>query len=143
MPKICRSMFADGDKPQVGNGSKMLGVRMAPDPNPDIGVDAKGNVSARTGGMSVAPEWKELPSFLIPKRLKHLFPDARGNNHLVLWETGDGDFQAGSLTKDLDFRPDPSDPAVHGFVEPSREMTAAEYQAALSATQDLWLKVEV
>ncbi len=143
MPKICRSMFAEGDKPKVGSGSKMLGVRVSPDPNLDLPVNVNGNVSPRSGGMSVAPDWKDLPSFLIPKRLIDLYPDARGSNQLVLWTMGDGAFQTGAFANDLDFRQDPNDSNVHGLVEPAREMKIAEFQAALAATQDQWRKVEV
>ena len=142
MPKICRSMLADGDKPQIGNGSKMLGVRMAPDPNPDILADAKGKVSPQTGGMSVAPEWQKLPHHLIPKRFRDLFPRASGSNHLVLWTMGTGPFLTGPLTKDLDFRQDPGNLVTHGFVEPPQEMSADEFQNALAATQDQWVKDE-
>lgn len=132
MPKICRSMLEDGGKPKVGPEGKMLGVRVAPDPRPDIAADANGNVHPHSGGMSVAPHWRELPSFLIPKRLKSLVPDACGSNKLVCWTTGQGEFVEGNLNNDLRLRPDPKDPLSHGFVEPAREMKIDDLQLALA-----------
>jgi hypothetical protein len=65
MPKIYRTMLADGGKPKVGSASKLLGVRFAPNPRADIPVDEHGNVHPETGGMSVAPERRSGGSCLI------------------------------------------------------------------------------
>ncbi len=100
MPKICRSMLEDGGTPKVGSGGKLLGVRLSTDP-PDIRVDPNGDVHPNTGGMSVAPEWRKLPSFLIPRRLKPLLPDACGSNKLVCWTMGEGRFEEGDVNSEL------------------------------------------
>ena len=139
MPKIYRTMLDDGGKPKVGSKSKMLGVRIAPNPHPDIPVDVHGNVHPATGGMSVAPEWKKLPWHLIPRRLH---PKGRGGNDLICWRFSDGEFDKDALNAALALRPDPGGPAKHGFVEPSHVMTIGEYQAALAATRDDWIQDE-
>jgi hypothetical protein len=139
MPKIYRTMLADGGKPKVGSESKMLGVRIAPTPRPDIPVDQAGNVHPDTGGMSVVPDWRELPYFLVPMRLKAVRPDARGSNQLTCWSLGEGLFEVGSLADKLVLRPDSNDPTAHGFVEPSDVMSIENYQEALAETQDQWV----
>ena len=139
MPKIFRTMLADGTKPKVGSESNELGVRTPPNPHPDILVDEERNVHPETGGMSVAPAWRDLPWHLIPRRLH---PRARGKNALVCWRLGDGEFASSVVTGDLKFRTDPSDPRKHGFVEPSRVMTIEEYREALAGTRDDWIQDE-
>ena len=139
MPKIYRTMLTDGGKPKVGSESKMLGVRIAPNPHADIPVDEHGNVHPETGGMSVAPAWRKLPYFLIPKRLKALRPDACGSNHVACWSLGEGLFKQGDMSDKLVLRPDPEDPARHGFVEPKGEMSIDTYQDALAETREHWV----
>ncbi len=139
MPRIFRSMLADGAKPRVGFESKMLGVRIAPNSHADIAVDENGNVHPNTGGMSVVPEWRKLPWHLIPKRLDKR---GRGPVGLICWRLGTGDFKDDRINEALMLRVDPNSPGKHGFVEPGRVMTIAEYQAALAATQDEWIRDE-
>jgi hypothetical protein len=55
---------------------------------------------------------------------------------------GDGSFLAGRVAARLVLRPDPDRPAEHGFVEPDRKMSLAEYEAALGATRDQWQRWE-
>jgi hypothetical protein len=135
-------MFVEGGKPKVGAQSKNLGVRTPPNPHADIAVDAAGNVQPGAGGMSVAPDWRLLPGHLIPKRLKHVVPKARGSNQLCCWRLDDGAFQPGKITADLWMSPDPAAPNRHGFVEPSRRMALHEFQAALFDTRDDWVRDE-
>ena len=142
MPKIFRSMLAENGKPKVGSASKMLGVRVPPNPEPDLPVDGNGDVHPKSGGMSVVPDWRSLPDFLIPKRLRALRPDASGSNNLVCWSLGDGAFDEVDLTEKLRLRPDPDDPAGHGFVEPNHTMTVQRFQESLAETRDQWIKDE-
>jgi hypothetical protein len=135
-------MHADGEKPRIGTCGKSLGVRVAPAKIQDITLNDDGTVSPKTGGMSVAPSVHALPDFLIPARLVSKFPRARGNDNLVCWKLGDGEFVDGPIADNLTFRPDPKSPSRHGFVEPSLKMTIDDYQRALGATQDQWLKAE-
>jgi hypothetical protein len=132
-------MLAEGGKPKIGSESKMLGVRIAPNPHADIPVDENGNVHPETGGMSVAPEWRSLPWHLIPRRLHRR---GRGGNNLICWRLGAGVFEEAPLNADLALRPDPAAPAEHGFVEPTHVMAIAEYQAALAGTRDDWIQDE-
>ena len=75
MPLIYRAIFADADgKPLAGTSGKTLGVRLPPDPSADIPVQKDGTVLPQTGGMSVAPVRRDLPYFLIPRRLQKVFP---------------------------------------------------------------------
>lgn len=138
MPTIYRSMIADGDKPQVGSGGKLLGVRPS-----DIPVDGANRVQPATGGMSVAPAWRRLLPHLIPRRLRHLCGKASGPNRLRCWRMGEGRFVAGPVSVDLALRPDAGEPDRHGFIEPIREMPLSEYTAALAATRDEWERDEV
>jgi hypothetical protein len=78
-----------------------------------------------------------LPFFLVPRRLSHLVPGARGNDRHRVWSIGEGPFAMGPLAEALALRPDPDNPA-HGFVEPDRRMPAGAFQQALHATQALW-----
>ena len=53
-----------------------------------------------------------------------------------MWRLATGD-----LAAQLKYRPDPSNPSGHGFIEPAYEMTLTAYQAALEATRDSWQMV--
>jgi hypothetical protein len=142
MPRIFRSMLDDGGKPKVGSASKMLGVRVAPNPHPDIPVDGNGDVHPNTGGMSVAPEWRKLPDHLIPRRLKHLIPRARGRDDLVCWRLDDLEFFDGQPIGLSVLRVDPAQLDNHGFIEPASLMSIAEFQSALSSTCEDWVPDE-
>lgn len=144
MPLMYRIMIADGDKPLVGNGANQLGVRDDP-ARPELPIADDGTVHRGTGGLSVSPSMERLPVHLIPKRLKSLFPGARGSNNkpwLVSWHMGEGEFVSGPVTDELDFRLDPRSPDAHGFIEPARQMFLSAYQAALGATRDSWIRDE-
>jgi hypothetical protein len=136
MAFIYRSMFRDGDKPAVGPSASKLGVRVSPAETYDIAVNAKGNVSPKTGGMSVAPSWRDLPFFRIPKRLKPIFRDAAGDNRFCCWRLGDVQFVEGPLLDRLFLR---IDTAQHGVVEPSVTVPLDTYISALAATRDRWI----
>jgi hypothetical protein len=141
-------MVPDGDKPLVGNTATTLGVRLPPDPRPDLPVNADGTVDPGTGGMSVAPAWRLLPVWRIPRRLGTRFLGAKGvqgasgSNQLVCWRTGAGPFTESFVTPGLFFRPEPAGSAHHGVVEPAIPMPVTVYQAALAATRDQWEKDE-
>ncbi len=131
MPLIYRAMTRDGEKPRIGPSARTLGVR----PSVDITPDENGLVMPQTGGMSVAPSWRELPPHRIPLRLQPIAHDAVGRDDDACWCMGSGDFVDSPLTDSLDFRRDQSD---HGIVEPSRTMELNDFQVALAATRDLW-----
>ena len=126
-------MLSDSDKPVVGSESKMLGVRGN---GYDIPIHSDGTVSPQTGGLSVTPDWRLLPLFLIPRRLQSKLEDARGSNRLACFRLGSIPFQNATIGKLLLLRPDS---AEHGTIEPSQEMQLIEFQDALAATRDLWV----
>jgi hypothetical protein len=124
-------MTRDGDgKPAVEDSAKGLGVR----PN-DIAPDAAGLVSPGTGGLSVAPRWRDLPSHRVPERLRDKMPKAKGSNAMACFVFGDGRFADGPLAEGLALR---VDKPTHGVAEPSRKMSAGDYRSALAATRDGW-----
>jgi hypothetical protein len=132
-------MIHADDVPIVGSGKNLLGVRVPPDPQADIRPDGGGNVHPGASGMSVAPRWRDLPYFLIPKRLKELVPDARGRNDLVCFRCGEGNFVESSITEKLTLKPDRP---THATVQPANTMPLADYQNAIAATCDGWTKDE-
>lgn len=113
----------------------MLGVKAGSEEYDDIAPDESGNVHPRTGGMSVAPSWRELPQHRIPKRLRSLCPKARGSNDLVVWSMGEGPFQSEAITTQLNLR---VDKPGHGMLEPASTMPLDEYERALADTSDQW-----
>ncbi|WP_425614603.1 hypothetical protein NA78x_004476 [Anatilimnocola sp. NA78] len=139
MPRFYRAMVHENEIPVVGSGKNMLGVRVPPDPNPDIHPDDSGNVQPGNGGMSVAPTWRDLPHFLVPKRLKELAPKARGRNELACFRFGEGSFAASDVTEWLVLRPDSS---IHATVQPGNSMLLADYQNAIGDTREGWNKDE-
>jgi hypothetical protein len=82
------------------------------------------------GGVSVSPfDPANLPTHRRPRSL-----GGRGDD--PVWS-----IEASDLAPDLSYRPDPDDPARHGFIEPSRPMTLQEYQDALASTRQRWRKI--
>lgn len=136
MPRMFRSMLRDGDRPMVGPSAKMLGVRVPPAEKCDLSPDENGEVAPGTGGMSVAPNWRDLPDYRIPERLQHILPGARGKDNLSCWRMGNGPFEPGFVADQLVLRPGATD---HGMVEPDRRMLLASYILAIEATRDLWV----
>lgn len=142
MPRVYRSMLADGNRPKTGNSAKTLGVRVGNNGIADIAVAANGTVRPGQGGMSVVRNWRDLAPHRIPARLKELFVreglpgDARGPNDLVCWRLGDGSFEDGRIANDLILR---LDKETHGLVEPEFEMKLEEYNFAVWATADQWV----
>jgi len=138
MPLIFRSMTRDGDQPSVGAAATTLGVRLPPDPHADVHPDGSGEVHPGGGGMSVAPDWRRLPSHRIPKRLRpalHGDQDARGKENLYCWRMGEGPFERAPVSDELQLAPDQPD---HGVVEPSTPMPVADFQGYLAATRGEW-----
>jgi hypothetical protein len=121
---------ADGF-PHVEQSASGLGVR----PAVDIDVDLHGNVLVNGKGMSVSPNWRDMPLFRIPERLRHLKPGARGSNKTFCFRTGAGPFQRGGFAEGLTLEPDS---ATHGNIAPDRTVPFDDYQSALEATRPEW-----
>lgn len=135
MPRIVRAMKSDGPYPLIGASKKALGAEIGSGRNHDLGVDANSFVRPETGGMSVSPTWRDLPGHRIPRRLRVLCPKATGNDLFDCWQFGDGAFIDGAVTDELSLR---TDHLTHGVVEPSYDMPADNYQAALASTRESW-----
>ena len=112
--------------PEIGSSTRTLGVR----PGIDVPVlHAKDMLRPAQGGMSVSPSDPfNLPYFRRP-------PEFGGTGRDSIWHINDYD-----LGPELNYRPDPSNPHTHGFVEPLHPMTLVDYQNALVSTQGLWQK---
>ena len=68
MPLVYRVMKKDEDDlPVIEQSASGLGIR----PGTDVDVDSQAKVIANGKGMSVAPSWRALPVFRIPKRLRN------------------------------------------------------------------------
>ena len=141
VPRIYRSMRAEGGKPVLGSTSATLGVRVPDTLNasvePDIPLDDAGLVHPGTGGMSVSPSPGHLPARRIPQRLRHRYPKAAGSDKLMVWAMGDGPFVDDAITGNLRLRLDPEN-RNHGFVEPAAPVLADAYVTNINLTRDLW-----
>jgi len=135
MPRIYRSMKADGDKPLVANSAIGLGVRIGNGPHDDIRVTKSGEVTPGSGGMSVASNWRELPVHRIPRRLRSQLPSAVGNDLLACWRMGSGTFVTERIAVGLMLRIDKGN---HGLVEPTERTLLDNYLQNLAATRDEW-----
>jgi hypothetical protein len=116
----------------VGQTARTLGIR----PEVDVTADGLGMVTPGTGGMSVAPSWRDLPSHRIPLHLQSIVRDACGNKLDRCWRMGAGSFIDSPVTESLNLHCDRDD---HGCVEPSRRMELNGLQSVLAETRDLWV----
>lgn len=112
--------------PLVGQTARYLAVR----PGVDLPVDRDGSVEPGTGGMSVSPPPVEnLHPLRLPRELGGV-----GKDPILEMDTDE-------LPEALAYRPDPENPAGHGFVEPARRMPFEDYERALRATRPLWRRL--
>ena len=137
MPKLYRSMRkGDDQKPLVDATGKGLGVRGEPVNGViDVDLDLDGTVILNSKGMSVAPNWRDLPYFLISKRLGDQFPGARGAKDIWCFTMGEGSFSEGPVADGLDLK---IDTPKHGVVAPRSSVLLDQYQADLASTRDYW-----
>ena len=137
MPKIDRSMRKTNDeKPLVDATGKGLGVRGQPvNGVVDVDLYQDGKVILNSKGMSVAPRWRDLPYFLISKRLIDRFPGARGATDIWCFTMGEGPFAEGAVADGLDLK---IDSPKHGVVAPRLSVPVDQYQADLASTRDYW-----
>jgi hypothetical protein len=134
MPKIYRVMRAGEDgKPLIDadKGVPTLNVRVPTDIKPD----ANGEVLLGTKGMSVGPDLRTTPAFLVPGRLRHLRQGASGDDDNTVFSHGEGPFVQGKVAAQLILRPDKPN---HGVVAPESKVPLATYRAALAATKNDW-----
>lgn len=139
MALIHRVMTNQDDKPKLGPTRRTLGVKARPGDESnavDIPTDSHGIVRPNTGGMSVAPSWRDLPRHRIPARLRQLLPSACGRNEDACWRMSDGPFQDAPVASGLRLRVTAK---THGVVEPTMVVPLDRYQADLAATQNEWV----
>jgi hypothetical protein len=135
MPLIYRVMTVDGKRPLVADTARGLGVRIGGGTNTDIPVSSNGDVTPNTGGMSVAPSWRDLPLHRIPHRLRTVVHSAAGNDKDACWRMGEGPFVEASVADGLMLRPDRK---AHGNVEPIESMSLVRYRGLIAATREMW-----
>ncbi len=124
------------DRPIVDATGKGLGVRGTPvNGVVDVDLDDDRRVLLNGKGMSVAPRWRDLPFFLISRRLTGKIPSARGSSSLFCFTMGEGAFDDGEVTPALSLVVDDK---KHGVVAPQSLVPLDEYQADLAATRDGW-----
>jgi hypothetical protein len=115
-----------------------LGVRGVPvNGKADVDLDWEGKVILNQRGMSVVPAWRDLPTHLIPRRLKPRFPGAAGKkDDIYCFTIGEGPFSDGPLATGLDLVVDSPE---HGNVVPHASVTLDQFQADLANTRDRWI----
>jgi hypothetical protein len=125
-------------KPRIASDGKGLGVRGAPvNGVTDVDLDEEGRVVLNVKGMSVCLDWP--PYFLISKRLKDRFPEARGPVDLYRFTMGEGPFDDGPVADGLDLKKDKVD---HGLVVPRELVPLDRFQTDLANTRDRWTEDE-
>lgn len=132
MPRVFRAMLRDDDGfPRVERSARGLGIR----PGIDIDVGPSDNVLVNGKGMSVGPNWRDLPHHRVPERLRHLKRGARGPSNIYCFRSGSGPFQKETFAKGLMLEPDSS---KHGVIAPDHGMSLDDYESALRATRPTW-----
>lgn len=133
-PGIYRGMEEENGMPKVGSSAKLLGVRVPPNPKPDVQPNANGLIPTLTQknpqGMSCAPRIEDLPRHRRPVH----WDGKQKSPTFQVWKIAEED-------------PDPDlaivqDSPSHITIGPSGDMTADELQAALAATQSKWVLME-
>jgi len=128
VPRMFRAMKkSEDDKPTVGRGFCELGVRTS-----EIDTDSEGNAIPNEKGMSVAPHWRLLSLFVMPRRL---VAGGRGKN-THCFRRGDGEFRQEACGNGLELVPDSVN---HGVVRPAAAVPLATFLQDLANTRDEWV----
>jgi len=133
VPRMFRAMLKDGDdKPTVGQGFCELGARAN-----EIDLDAQNNAIPTGKGMSVAPEWRLLSVFVLPRRLD---PRGRCKKPVHCFRRGTSPFQQMTFGTNLELVPDHPHQGVvnHGIVRPEQPVPEADHQQNLASTRAEW-----
>ena len=133
---------AEDGLPVVGSNSKELGVRVPPNPSPDVDLDRNMQVITNGKGMSVAEHWRYMLGHFVPKRLVPVCPGATGSNKLTCYKFGTGVFASAPLNDELVVVTKQHD--LHaGNVVPSESVPIQQFQAALARTRTQWQPDEI
>jgi hypothetical protein len=140
VPTIVRPMLHDNGIPRIGVKANCLGVR----PGYDVKEEA-GHVKLDRSGMSVNDRLASVPSFLQSQLEDTGLNGADGPKKLRLFIHGTGGFieerVANGLTLYFKTENEGTPVLTAGNVAPETEMTLAEYQSVLAATQLEWQPV--
>jgi hypothetical protein len=133
VPRMFRAMLKDADdEPAVGQGFCELGARKK-----EIDLDAQNNATPTAKGMSVAPEWRLLSIFVLPRRL-----DQRGRctKPVYCFRRGKAQFQQMTFGTNLELVPDPPQQGVvrHGIIRPEQPVPVADHLKNIADTRDEW-----
>jgi hypothetical protein len=123
--EVYRTMEASGGRPAIDAGRLTLGVKLRD--TPDILMDEHRFVYPKTGGLSVAPAPKALPTSKRP-------PALGGTSRHPVWK-----LDIDLLPPELVLRPVS---ANHGLIEPSQPIKVEEFQRALHNLEPLWVQVQ-
>lgn len=141
-PQVYRVMTVVDGLPAAGRSARSLGVRIVDaanesDAHGDIQVDLNGSVSPSTGGMSVAPSWRDLPLHRIPVRLneKLQLGEARGKDSDACWRIGNAKFESTRFGLRLFLE---VDSPTHGTIQPLEQTTFEKYEHDLVSTRMYW-----
>lgn len=126
--KVYRGMMEDDNgRPLIDgrNPRRCLRAKVG-----EVSLNQDGSVEPGHEGISVSPPPPEnLP--------EHRRPECFGGSGKdPVWE-----LDTDELPNKLAYRPDPSNPDEHGFIEPAYRMTFERYQQALGETSELWRRV--
>jgi len=132
-------MKENAGKPAIGSAARMLGVREPPGRHADVQVGADGRVVVGRAGISVSASIATMPTHLIPDHLRRGHRALRGARALPplrVWRLADAAFADGPVADKLDLL---IDSPTHGVIRPDGPTGLFDYQAAIAATQPLWV----
>jgi hypothetical protein len=125
------------NRPIVECSASGLGVRYSDQVQEhDVELDGEGHVLLNGMGMSVAPAWRSLPYFRIPKRLREVHKGAQGSNNTYCFRHGEGVFTDGPISDGLCLHRDCD---VHGTIVPTRRISIHDYLSSLAGTAPGWM----
>ncbi len=144
LTRLFRGMIADRSRPAIGRNARKLGVRISPDPNPDVDVELRTHTGP-TGpcgcgyselwvihnekGMSVAPDTANN----LPRHRRS--PAFGGTGKDPVWSIDSNDLGfVASLA--IEYHQDSS---KHGVIRPKRDMPFSTYENSLKRTRNQWL----
>ena len=131
---------ADG-YPSIEQSAKGLGVRITTmDEVGDVDLDDNDSVILNSKGMSVAPNWRLLPVFRIPQRLRHIAPKAIGNSNCYCFAMGKGEFKSEAINADIELIKDNQN---HGVIAPRNSVSINSFRAQLATTRSEWIVDEL
>ena len=139
MPTIYRAMKqTDQGLPVIGSNSKELGVRIPPNPSPDVDLDESRNVVCNGKGMSVVENWRRLLLISFPSGSDQSFLALQVGNAVACFRFGQGPFAEEQLNSCLAVVFKGRD-TRGGNVVPIELVSIGQFQDDLAATYGDWV----